>query len=88
MLGGVISGLVKGQDEKLPRAKIHISLSELNELKAAVGKTLRDRGAGSEGAKVTANEALSAALLVALADSYQEFKPGEPATLVMTCNAQ
>lgn len=67
-------------DAAVPRAKVHLTNEELNELKSAVG--------AAQGTKLTANEALSAALLISLADSFSAFKTGKPATVSVTANSQ
>ena len=70
-------------DAILPRAKVHLTHGELDELKSAVG--------GALGGKVacTSNEALSAALLHTLAKSPSgPFSAGLPGTVRMVVNAQ
>ena len=77
---------MKRLDSMLPRAKVHLTQSELAQLKAAVGATL---GGGGGGGACTTNEALSAAFFVALAESDTgPFAAGQPGIVRMVVNAQ
>lgn len=80
-------------DLMLPRAKVHLSLAELTELKAAVSEVMA-KGSGSQSkatskAQLTVNEALSAAFFLALAkEPNGPFTAGQPGTVRMVVNAQ
>jgi hypothetical protein len=69
--------MVAGLDKAMPRAKVHLTQAELAELKVAIGAIVGDR--------VTANEAVSSALLIALAPHWPKLpktKPGKVSTIV------
>ena len=76
----------------MPRAKLHLTKAELTSLKEAAGRSVAGRSApGSITSNVTSNEALSAALLVALADCPLKgkglFKADRPAVVAMFVRA-
>ena len=74
-------------DQILPRAKVHLSLAELTELKAAAGNALAKGGGSKKGC--TTNEALSAAFFVALADEKTgPFAADQPGIVRMVVNVQ
>ena len=75
---------MKRLDALLPRAKVHLTKSELGQLQSAVSATI-----GEKKAKCSTNEALSAALFHALADSPSgPFSVGKVGTVRMVVNAQ
>ena len=65
------------------RARVHLSHTELVELKSAIVMSM-----GDVGAALTISEAISAALFIALADRWPNFTPGQPATLAMMVSAE
>ena len=67
-------------DQMLPRAKVHLSLPEINSLKGQVDK--------ATGIKCTANEAISTAFMHALAEETALFEKGAKGTIRMVINAQ
>ena len=87
--------LMRRIDGLMPRARVHISREELDDLKAAVSHTLQPNGAkpakgkGGGGSACTTNEALSAAFFHALAEEPTgPFTPGKPKTVRMVVNVQ
>ena len=86
------------------RAKIHVSASELAALKHDINASLREEAEEREGAAaastggveaaaaaavgVTSNEAISAAMFIALKDDWPAFRPGQPAHVTMFVNCQ